>query len=36
LLLTQDGETTSRWGGERLDGGDLKLGGGALWPLNRG
>jgi hypothetical protein len=29
LLLTDDGEATWRWGGEEVDGGDLKLTGAA-------
>jgi hypothetical protein len=36
LLLTEDGEAMRRWGGEEVDGNDLKLGSGVLWPRRRG
>jgi hypothetical protein len=36
LLLTDDGEATWRCGSERLDGDNLKVVGGKLWPLRRG
>jgi hypothetical protein len=36
LLLSQDGEVTWWWGGERLDGDILELVDGALWPRRGG